>query len=453
MHLNLYWGIIGSSLRGPLVMMARKVDAPWGTEMRLATATSPGSRSSKAMSLDNISRIRAPSTQTFWRKYLWVHRPVVIRNLYAGQPIAKVQSWADVDRHFGGIDLRVSKNYYDCYGKAIQQYRCTLRDYHRLTEDDPSTPYFCIEQAAPRTLTRYYRIPECARVPNTDTIRRDFFVAAKGLTSSIHFDGDQRHVLLTQVSGRKRVVLIHPRYAKRLLPVDHFCATAFQNYSEREKKRFLKYFHAYETVLNPGDTVYIPKLWWHYTEYLDFGMTFNVRFGRTPYDQLLATLPRHYYLQNISLRLVNDRTGATLDGDVIDQIFRAYFSDYPSPAVRRDKMVELYGRLYRRLCPDSLQGTYISRDFDPALPATEKKVRKQYNPVPFRQQSGNGPITAWQRRVLADWLSEEPRPSRRLWTFLGYNLNRPDELTELGALKLIALYRAKAWWRMRERAA
>ncbi|KAG7467483.1 hypothetical protein MATL_G00154310 [Megalops atlanticus] len=101
-----------------------------------------------------------------------------------------------------------------------------------------------------------------------------FRISSHGLQLWTHYDVMDN--LLAQVSGRKRVVLYSPRDAQYLyltgdksevLDID---TPDLERYPEFVKAR------RYECVLEPGDLLFIPALWFHNTLALQFGIGVNV---------------------------------------------------------------------------------------------------------------------------------------------------------------------------------
>ncbi|CAI8011913.1 tRNA wybutosine-synthesizing protein 5 [Geodia barretti] len=82
--------------------------------------------------------------------------------------------------------------------------------------------------------------------------------------------------LLVQVTGRKRVVLFNPRDANnlyltgdksRVLDIDSPDLSLFPRFSRATR---------HECVLEPGDVLFIPALWFHNVVSVDFGVAVNV---------------------------------------------------------------------------------------------------------------------------------------------------------------------------------
>ena len=109
-------------------------------------------------------------------------------------------------------------------------------------------------------------------------------VSSPGSITPLHFD--HCHSVICQVVGRKRVTCFAPRDATMLYP---FCLSDGNvrtsrvdlwtwRFGSREARSSARSSHPgvasampLETVLCPGDVVYIPPGWWHHVETLDSG--------------------------------------------------------------------------------------------------------------------------------------------------------------------------------------
>ncbi|MBN8837560.1 MAG: cupin-like domain-containing protein [Sphingobacteriia bacterium] len=147
------------------------------------------------------------------------------------------------------------------------------------------------------------------------------FTGGEGSITHMHFDIDLSHILHTQFSGRKRVLLFpfeeqHKLYRK---PFEVLSMVDFSNYYDAEKSKVdydkfpaLRKANGYDIVLEHGDTLFMPAGYWHHMEYLDSGFAMSLRamqnsvggklngvwnlFGMRNIDTLLKkTAPKPWY--------------------------------------------------------------------------------------------------------------------------------------------------------------
>jgi lysine-specific demethylase 8 len=128
-----------------------------------------------------------------------------------------------------------------------------------------------------------------------------------------------------------------------------------EDMSVEEKSSLVDVAGGYLTVLEPGETLYIPMLMWHHLEYVEDAMSFSVRFGRSRFGRFLSldNFHRDPYIQNVASRMVGTEHVLGAFMPVIDDIKK----EYTRPAVdMRQKVREmrtLFRGLCAQLCPDA----------------------------------------------------------------------------------------------------
>lgn len=139
------------------------------------------------------------------------------------------------------------------------------------------------------------------------------FFGAKGIKVRIHQDMDMSNVLLTQFHGRKKVVLISPKYSDLLYRLP-YNTHSLVDLDKPDYKKYpgLKYIETSECVLEPGDALFMPSGYWHFITYLDGGFSVSYRkmaqslhfkikgllsvFVYMPFDKLMNKLLGHRWL-------------------------------------------------------------------------------------------------------------------------------------------------------------
>lgn len=97
------------------------------------------------------------------------------------------------------------------------------------------------------------------------------FVAMEGNVTPCHYDEQQN--FFAQIWGHKRCILFSPDQFECLYPhpVHHpHDRQSMVDFERPDYTRFPKFKHVkgVETVLGPGDVLYIPIYWWHHIESL-----------------------------------------------------------------------------------------------------------------------------------------------------------------------------------------
>ncbi|XP_031726037.1 tRNA wybutosine-synthesizing protein 5 isoform X2 [Anarrhichthys ocellatus] len=109
-----------------------------------------------------------------------------------------------------------------------------------------------------------------------------FRISSCGLQLWTHYDVMDN--LLAQVTGRKRVALYSPQDALHLyLSGDKSEVLDIDSPDLNQFPEFVK-AKRYECVLEPGDLLFIPALWFHNTLALQFGVGVNVFWRHLPAD-------------------------------------------------------------------------------------------------------------------------------------------------------------------------
>ena len=133
------------------------------------------------------------------------------------------------------MKLVVQEEYTSAEGKAgaPEPTAMSLRRVRRVLPLQSQTRLCCTEYDTPARVLASFELPEICRVTHSGEeilglpkkygdydLVTAIFLANAGNVGHLHFDGDQRDVLLHQVYGRKRVVLFPPAAAKHLRTLD-----------------------------------------------------------------------------------------------------------------------------------------------------------------------------------------------------------------------------------------
>ncbi|MFK8041664.1 cupin-like domain-containing protein [Congregibacter sp.] len=104
------------------------------------------------------------------------------------------------------------------------------------------------------------------------------FFGCRGSVTPLHFDIDMTDVLHTVIKGRRRIRLFSPNSSQALYQ-HPFTVRSYVNLSQPDLDEFpaLGYAEAYECVLEPGQSLYMPSGWWHEFYYLDAGVGVSLR--------------------------------------------------------------------------------------------------------------------------------------------------------------------------------
>ncbi|MDE1190625.1 MAG: cupin-like domain-containing protein [Arachidicoccus sp.] len=241
------------------------------------------------MQLKEVDVVENISPEEFKTKYYNTRTPLVIRGLAKQWPAYKKWNWDYFKEAVGskevGIYNNIKSDAYTPINKADDYIK--FGDYIDMIRKGPAQWrifLFNIFSHAPQ-LSKDFIWPVhlmkgfVKRAPM-------LFTGGEGAVTHMHFDIDLSHILHTQFIGRKRILLFpyeeqHKLYRK---PYEVLSLADYTNYYVEEKSKLdLQKFPAidkaegFETILEHGDTLYMPAAYWHHMEYLESGFAMSLR--------------------------------------------------------------------------------------------------------------------------------------------------------------------------------
>jgi lysine-specific demethylase 8 len=251
--------------------------------------------------LDNVGRVRAPDPLTFERRYLRTGTPVILTGLYDGLPVRRLADARVAQTALADMELVVTPNdigelLVRSTDADLDARHTTFGPFYDDLEISGPNGEFCVEHDTPDELAAYLPPPAYLRLgAPEETWESYIYLAGRGSSVHLHFDCDLRHVLMYQVFGRKRYVIIDPAESRKLGPgtrphLRRTSALYLEHFSDADLLAFLRYANAWDCVLEPGEALLIPATCWHYVEYVDTALSANFRFGRNRYTHALSQI-------------------------------------------------------------------------------------------------------------------------------------------------------------------
>lgn len=239
------------------------------------------------MKLQPIPTAKTITPEDFKRAFYEPNRPVVIKDLAKQWPAYRNWNWEYLIRAVGDVEVGLYNNVKsDAYTpiNTADAYMA-FGEYLRLVQQGPvelRVFLFNVFDHAPH-LIRDFTWP--------DHLMKGFvkkypmlFVGGQGSVTHMHFDIDLSHILHTQFVGRKRVLMFpfeeqHKLYRK---PWEVLTLANFEGYHQPGKldtQNFpaLELAKGYETILEHGDTLFMPAGYWHHMEYIESGFAMSLR--------------------------------------------------------------------------------------------------------------------------------------------------------------------------------
>jgi len=232
---------------------------------------------------NGVDHIEGVTRQEFQKKYMIPQKPVIVKRFY-GQNSPMYSKWTFdyFKKELGHIDVGI----YDAEGKKRQDDRSykgapeTMKfgDYLDLVQAGPTTKRLFLFNVFKhkKALFNDFEFPDVA-----DRVLRKIplaFFGGEGGVTRIHRDMDNSNVYLTELAGKKRVVLFDPKYSDLLYRYPFGTHTSIDiNNPDYEKYPALHRVVGYDCVIEAGDTVFMPSGWWHHIEYQSAGIGFSIR--------------------------------------------------------------------------------------------------------------------------------------------------------------------------------
>lgn len=236
------------------------------------------------MSLDVKTPVPVEDGSTLTREefnnsYLKPQKPVVLRGLWKKYPAYDKWTMDFFRKSMGNIEVGLFGNRKEDLSKTLEVPNTTMRfdEYLDLIEREPTDLrlfLFPVFKHKPELL-KDFDYPEITK--GYIKIPFMFFGPAKSIVR-MHQDIDMSNVFLTQFHGRKRVWLFAPDQSDLLyrLPFNVH-STVDVDKPDFQAYPALKYVKGMSTVLEHGDTLFMPSGYWHHIEYLEGGFGLSVR--------------------------------------------------------------------------------------------------------------------------------------------------------------------------------
>lgn len=298
--------------------------------------------------LDNVARIRPPSATRFIRDYVLRARPVVLEGFLDRPGIGRIT-------------------------RSLAAHDPTLAPVLA-----PSTSRRLIGGEHPRTIswsppsgTR--ALLPYARLPFADDEGSEMWSGTGGAQTECHWDLDLRANVLVQLYGRKRITIFPPAETQKLMPSlrgdrPQFSSLDLTRLSPTDRLGFLRFANAYDTVIGPGDAIFIPTAHWHHIEYVDATSSITRRLGRNQMMRALHEMIRHMWpsevqlIQGVAPALVDERHVPSSLARATRRLSSWLRAAVAGNAAANERFVDALVTLHERVCPGRLTGPIFRLD-------------------------------------------------------------------------------------------
>jgi hypothetical protein len=234
----------------------------------------------------DIERIDPPTRADFERKYVKQNRPVIIRGVASRWPA--FESWTPeyLQSVAGDVDVQA---FFDADSNFHRWYSNGQSAHHpmkfgelvgKLNGDPPDTRYYMVEYALDRISDAFLKDLDLSEYtlghPSKATPSPMLFMG-HDTAMPMHYHTNTE-ALLAQLHGTKTVTLYSPEQFSYLYPRP-LNAPSFTfsqiDWREPDAERYpkIKRSKALKFILHPGEILFIPVHWWHFTTVKGFQLS------------------------------------------------------------------------------------------------------------------------------------------------------------------------------------
>ncbi|MEG4455827.1 cupin-like domain-containing protein [Microcoleus sp. N9_A1] len=404
--------------------------------------------------LENIKRVEHITLEAFNRDFVECRQPVIIEGLFRNTPLEQLSNLEVARSKLGSMQLTLGEEFGTTMLKEMGIFpslasesedsfqSCNLDEYLSFIARNPHTRKMASVNEVPSLLRQILPSPVLCMGSNSREPLMRLFVGNAGNRAHLHFDTDGRDVLLCQIFGRKRVVIISEEQTPKLSPVRNFSGVFLEHFSVSDLKPFLDYTNAQEAILQPGDAVFIPKASWHYIEYIDTGMSVGFRFIHQD-NQYLSFLVKNIYpnlyWQGLVSRFADEQT-----------VREKYLADFMKIAVARlypyktaqecyEAVHSVVRETYRNLCLKGEEKLYMLSNLEEFESSLFSKL-SYYHPQENLWLTEDAPFSARELQIdhLKGLLEKSPQ-QKQCFTLTLKECFGKDKIEELSKEEASAL--------------
>lgn len=253
------------------------------------------------MQLIQIDRRSGLTREEFIENYLKPKKPVVFTDLAKDWEATKKWTFEYLKEHHGQLDVPVIGSDYHKPGPNYMKPGLTMKfgDYLDMIQKGPTEHRIFLWNILDHA-------KELAGDVSNPTICDGWvdnypfmFFGGTGAVTTLHYDIDCSHVFHTHFWTRKHIVLFDqdqsPFLYQHPFTVQSHVDPLHPNF---EKYPALQKATGYETILQHGETLFIPSMWWHHIVYMEGGFSLSLRSRDSIFTQAkgLWNIARHFVI-------------------------------------------------------------------------------------------------------------------------------------------------------------
>lgn len=249
-----------------------------------------------SFNLKSVDVVENISAEDFQKNYLKKKRALVIKGLTKDWP-AREKWTMDYLKEIGGnLEVPLYDNSKADPSKPINAASAHMKfgDYLDLIRREPTDLrifFFNLFKKVPG-LFDDIKIPKNLMGGFIESMPALFFGGSNSVTF-LHYDIDLPHIFHTHFCGRKHIILFDYKWKNRLYCLPN-ATYALEDYKvdnpDFEKFPALKGIDGYETMLEHGDTLFMPSGMWHWMKYVDGSFSLSLRAWEQSFSKKMASV-------------------------------------------------------------------------------------------------------------------------------------------------------------------
>lgn len=219
----------------------------------------------------------------FRNKYLIPQKPVLLKGLANLQPAGNKWTIDWFKREMGDLQVGVFDNNIEShkYSTTVNpDIEIPFKEFLNIIDKEESSSIRMFRYDLFKQNPSLRKDFSCPKFINKGIMKRFgfMFIGGKDTEVRMHYDVDNSNVLLTQIYGRKRILLFEPNQSKYLyqVPFNTHSLADFKNI-DFDKWPGLAKVKGYEIIQDAGDGLFMPSGYWHNNTYLNGGISVSFR--------------------------------------------------------------------------------------------------------------------------------------------------------------------------------
>jgi hypothetical protein len=199
------------------------------------------------------------------------------------------------------VELKITNDYYSSFRNFDSTHFQTSADEYLLGSDErwSDKSLLCPEMPIPSSLSRGVEAIVSSKFSCTDQAVALIHAGRQGCIAPVHFDWDHRWIAHACLTGRKRFFLFSPDAGWFLNPIINTSSLCIPRFSESDLYEFIQRSGGVEIVLEAGQGILFPSMFWHGVYYDDASLAISIRFESQTGGRPFAVLPRSWLLQRL----------------------------------------------------------------------------------------------------------------------------------------------------------